>query len=555
MNTKKLIFIIVLLAIISPVALGNRVLNRTEILRIFQTLTAQPRNTWISAGTIEATHLAYNQSTGYITDSYVIVKYDGDRFYWETNINSHTSEAKAKEPSPRDSFNLNWNKRRIFVWDGQRYTMYFKSGNNAIVNENPSNIPVRVNGSLTAGIIPWGYGIYTLEELSIAESSAEVDDQGQIHLTLNSMNIPEIVFILDDDPAKNYPVLSCSINDPDHSSIVKTYGDYELVSDRWVPTTILIERYDNSKQTAELLTYDYWEVNSISGILPPPDSFDVGYETGALVEHYLPTINEPLSYRHLDEVDTDSLLQDRTVTASASDTQIQNCATITMKYVSKQLDKNVTDLRLTELITEPNESTNLYKMRQFAQELGFHCRAVKTDITTLKNLNTCQVILHLPGPNHFVVLEHVDDEYAWVIDLDHNKFFYRTRLDQFDIDWGEGTALLISNEPLNNLEGNFTELDDNRLRKIIGKGPKYSCTNLTQTYDIILCSEMMGGLCGSSYTIFTNRYSCQEDPNGGDCFGKDLVGNITSICIEDPYNPGACDITGNWYSQYIRACK
>ncbi|MBA7717007.1 hypothetical protein ES703_126094 [subsurface metagenome] len=165
------------------------------------------------------------------------------------------------------------------------------------------------------------------------------------------------------------------------------------------------------------------------------------------------------------------------------------------------------------------------------------------------------MILHLPGPNHFVVLEYVNDEHVWVIDLDSSKFFYRTKLDLFDLDWSEGTALLISNEPLTGLEGNVIGLADDRLHEIIGGFPNYSCTDLIQTYNVIFCSEMIGGLCGSWYFTFYNRYGCEEDPNGGSCTGDDLVGNVSSMCIEDAYNPGECIITGDWYSQYIRACK
>ena len=552
MNTKKLISIIVLLSTISTTAFGDRELDRTEILQIFQTLTAQPRNAWIPTGTIEATHLAYKASSGYMTESTAIVKYDGDKFYWEININSHTRGTEFQGAS-RNNFDLNRNKKRVFVWDGQYYTVYFRSSGNAIVTESPNDIPVVVNGPLTAGIVPWGYGVYTYQELSAAESSAEIDAQGQIHLTLNKTDMPELVFAL--DPAKNYAVLSCSINNLGRSSIVKTYGDYQkLVSGKWVPTTILIQRYDNSKQTPELLTQDYWDINSISVTPPETNSFDVAYATGTLVEYYSPVTDKPLSYHYSSEVDTDSLLYNRLMVVPAADTQSQNCATTAMKNVSAQLGRDFTDQQLAELINEPNEGTNFYELRQFAQRMGFYCLAAKTDIQSLRNLNGCQVILHLPGPNHYVVLEHIDNEYVWIIDMDDNKFYYRTKLDLFDLDWSEGIALIISNEPLN-LTGNFTELSDNKLHEIIGGFLNYSCTDLIQEYDIIFCSPMIGGLCGTRYVKFYNRYGCEEDPNGGTCTGDDLVGNAWSVCIEDAYNPGYCIITGNWYSQYIRACK
>ncbi|MHC4635694.1 MAG: cysteine peptidase family C39 domain-containing protein [Planctomycetota bacterium] len=536
---KKIISIIVLLSTISTVAFGDRQLDRTEILQIFQTLTAQPRNTWIPTGTIEATHMAYKASSGYMTASTVVVKYDGEKFYWEININSHTKETEPQGLSRDDNFDLNSNTRRVFVWNGEQYTMYFRPGNSAIVTENPTDLSVVVNGPLTAGIVPWGYGIYTFEELSNVGSSGEVDSQGRIHLTLNNvnMNTPEIVFILDSDPAKNYPVLSYSINRPGQSSIVKTYGDYEqLASGQWVPTTILIERYDTSKQTAELLTQDHWNINFISVMPPQADSFDVVYEAGAFVEYRSPISNKPLSYHYSNRVDIDSLLYDRLLSVATGDTQTQNCATIAMKYVSEQLGKGVTDMQLAELINEPNEGTSLYELRQFALGLGFYCFAAKTDIPTLRNLPAnCQAVLHLPGPNHYVVLGHIDDKYVWGIDLDDNKFYYRTKFDLFDLDWSEGTALIISNEPLN-LTGNFIQLSDGQLHEILGGFPNYSCSDLIQTYNVIFCSEMMGGLCGTRYYLFYNRYGCEEDPNGGSCTGEDFTGNVSCSCIPIIFN-------------------
>jgi bacteriocin-like protein len=553
MKARDFILTAILVFIARGLAFADIPLDRTEILQIFQALTAQPKKTWIPAGTIEATHLAYKASSGYMTDSTVIVKCDGDKFYWEININSRARETEPQGPSQHD-FNLNWNRRRVFAWDGQRYTMYFKPGNNAIVTENPSDIPAVVNGPLTAGVVPWGYGIYTLESLSAAESSGWLDDQGLVHLTINSTGKPEIVLVL--DPAKNYALLSCSINKPGYSSILKTYGDYEeLAAGKWVPTTILIERYDNSSQTPELLTHDYWDINLVSLTPPQVGSFDVGYQTDALVEHHSPVTDEPLSYRYRTEVDTESLLYERLVIAAAGDTPTRNCATLAMKHVSAQFGTDVTDSQLADLISEPNEGTSLYELREFAKGLGFYCLAVKTDLATLKGLNGPQAILHLPGPNHYVVLEHIDDEYVWIVDLDGNKFYYRTKLDLFDLDWSAGTALLVSNEPLN-LRGNFTELSDKQLQGIIGGfPPNYSCTDLIQQYDIEFCSEMIGGLCGGRYYTFYNRYGCEENEQGGTCTGDDLVGNVSCLCIEDPHSPGACNLSGNYYSQYIRACK
>jgi len=560
MKKRNFVLAVILLFFAQDFALADRQLDKAEILQVFKTLTSHPSKTWIPIGTIEATHREYKSSDGYVIDSNVVVKYDGDRFYWEINVDSHTKQTEPQGSphgkSSRDDFDLNCNRRRVFVWDGERYTMYFRPGNHAIVTEGPSDISVAVNGPLTAGIVPWGYGVYTLESLSAAESSAEVDGQGQVRLTLNQTNMPEMVFVL--DPTKGYAVLSYSLNYAGGSSVTKTYGNYELISGRWVPTTIIIERYDDSKQSPELLSLDYWNLTSISVSLPAPDSFSVPYESDALVEFYSAIIDEPLSYRYYSEVDTDSLLQERLIIASANDMQTQNCATLAMRYVSAQLGKNVTDQKLAGLVSGPNKSTSLYALRQFAQELGFHCLAAKTNIQTLKNLEGYQAILHLPGVNHYVVLEYIGDEYVWTIDLDNNKFFYRTKLGEFGLDWSAGTALLVSNEPLD-LKPTYTELNDPELHKIIGSAGGgfggFSCTDLFQEYNVRFCSPPIFGLCGGRYWIWYNRWACEPNPEGGTCTGTGMVGNVSSPCINDPEDFLTCIITGEWFSQFIRACK
>jgi len=560
MKTRIFILAITLLLIADSFAFADRQLEKAEILQLFETLTNQPKNTWLPAGTIEATHLEYKASEGYIIESTVMIRYDGDRFYWEINIiDSYTEQTQTlgspRSKSSRSDLDLNWNKKRVFAWDGQQYTRYFRPGNQAIVNEGPSDIPVAVNGPLTAGIIPWGYGVYTLESLLAAESSAiEVDVNGckQLHLTLKITDMPEMFFVL--DPAKDYAALSYLMTNIDRSSIAKTYEDYKLVAGRWIPTTIIIKRYDDSKQPPELLSYDEWDITSIGANIPPSDSFSIEYEAGALVECYLPVTDRPLSYRYSSRIDADSLLQDRLVIALASDTQTQNCATAAMKYISAQLGKNIAGQQLAELINDPNEGTSLHQLQQFARRLGFYCLAVKTDIQTLRTLKPRQVILHLPGPNHYVVLEHIDDEYIWLIDLDSNKFYYRTRLDVFDLDWTDGTALLISDEPLY-LQTSPTELNGDQMREIIGGSPKYSCSDLIQEEDIVFCPEPVGGLCGGRYRKLHNLWGCEPNDMGGSCTGTGMVGNESSPCINDPKYPWECIITGEWYSQYIRACE
>ncbi len=559
MKTRDFVLGVFCLLLLSGTAMADRQLTRAEILQIFKTLTDQPKRTWIPSGTITATHHEYKSSTGYITDSTVTLKYDGNRFYWEIIIDSHTkhSEPAAGETSQPslDNFDLNSNRKRVFTWDGERYTMYYRPGNNAIVQEGPGKIPVAVHGPLDAGIVPWGHGVYTLENLSAAESSAEVDGQGNVHLTVNREDGFRMVFVL--DPAKDYALLSYSIYFDAGSSIIKTYGDYESVLGKWIPTTIIIERYYTNKPSAELVSFDHWDLTSISPIPPSPDSFRAPYETDALVEFYSPISNSPFWYRYYSEVDTESLLQKKLELALTGETLKRNCATVAMKHISERLGKNVTDQQLAGLVNEPNKSTNLYTLRQFARDLGLHCRAVKTNLRALKNLKNCHAILHLPRANHYVVFEYIDDKYVWLIDLDSNKFFYRTKLKDFSRDWSTGTALLISDKPLD-ADPNDTVIGDSELQKIIGSTegglPNFSCSDRIQAGNVIFCPEPISGLCGGAYVMFWLRCGCKEDPNGTGCTYTTLQGVTRCPCVNDPDYPSDCILASVFFNYDIRAC-
>ena len=557
MKVRKLIFGGVLVLLAASSASANRQLDKAEILQIFQTLTNQARRTWIPAGTITATHKEYKSSTGYVIDSNVAVKYNGEKFYWEINIvDSHSEQTKPQANqqgnSWQDDVDLSANMRRIFAWDGERYTMYFGPGNYAIVIEYPSDIPVAVNGPLTAGIVPWGYGIYTLESLLAAESSAEVDSQGQVHLTVlmkTDRLTLQMVFVL--DPTKNYAVLSQSLSDGGISSIAKTFGDYRLVSGHWIPTTIVIDQHDQREQPPELLSHDEWKLTSVSTRAPSPDSFSVPYATGTLVKYKPSIINKALWYHHSDDIDIDSLLCERLKIVLTGEMREQNCATISMKHVLEDLGKDVDDSDLAALISELNEGTSLYAMKEFAQRLGLHCLAGKTDLATLKNLNGTKAILHLPE-DHYAVLAHIDDEYVWLIDLDHNKFFYREKVENFDLDLGETTALLVSKSPLH-LSGAFVELTDKQSQQIVGGFPNFSCTKVIQSDKEIHCPPPFNLMCGGCYYNFLEVCGC-EPAASGECSGGPMPGYVYVHCY---YNDllTYCVGDGDAYVRLMRGCE
>jgi len=601
MKTRAVIVVSVLLWFSNCLALADRTLDGAEILQIFKTLTSRPRKTWIPAGTIEATHeeyrapkttdpgeinrqisqevqayqsnpnkreltpelqkmmldaipfnVRYRLSNEYTMNSTVVVRFDGDRFHWEINVSSRTDSVKPGKELEGNfktrEFNLDWNSRRIFSWDGENYTRHFLPGNQAIV-DSTGRTPHVVNGPLTAGIIPWGYGYYSYQNLSAAKSSAVeryIDGQTQIHLTLTNLDGSETLLVM--DPRKDYAAISHRRMKPLDKIISAHYDNYRLISGSWVPANILIEQYD--AVTNRLLAYDLWNITKISGAVPALYSFYIDFEPDTLIEYHSYVTSKPLMYRYSHIADTDLLLGERLVLAASEGTQSQNCATAVLKYCASRLGKNITDQQIVQLVSKPDKATNLYAMKQFAQSLGFYCRAVKTDIQTLKSLSGCQVILHIPGRNHFVVLDRVDDRYVWVIDLANNRFYYHRDVNFFGMDWTDGTALLISNQPIQ-LSGNCTDIDDSELHNIIG-GSGYSCTLLLQEYDVVFCSEAFG-LCGGYYEEYYELWGCESAPSGS-CSESEMISSEDSPCIEDLYDPYNCNVTGEWTSYYMDAC-
>jgi len=601
MNTKQSVVSILIVFSIGSVALADRPLDRAEILRIFEKLTSQPRKTWIPAGTIEATHeeyrapkttdlteinqqikdkiqeyqdntnkrertqnlqkmrldaipfnVRYRMSNEYTMNSTVVVKFDGERFYWEINADSRQDSVK---PSPdlegnfmTDHFDASANGRRVFVWDGEKYTMYFVSGNHVTV-DTTGNIPHAVNGPLTAGIVPWGSGYCTYENLSAAESAGAekyVDGQRQVHVTVNNPDGSEMLFVM--DPQKDYALISASITGKDNSLIYRHYAGYRLVSDNWVPTTILIQRYDAGAN--RLLAQDLWNFTRITGDVPGLQNFVVDYEPDALVEYSSPVTDSSVVYRYSNIVDTENLLAERLAVAASEGSRRQNCGTAAMEYVVSRFGKTVTDRQLAQLIDAPSETTSLYAMKQLAEGLGLYCRSVRTNIETLKSLYGCEVILHIPGKKHFVVLGGIDNAYVWSIDLVSKKFFYRTDLNFFGMDWTEGTALVVSDRPIQ-IPGEFVEIADAELPSIIG-GEGYSCSRLLQEFDIVFCDYALGECAGYSEVYYT-RWGC-EAAESGSCTASRMLRYVARPCINDPYYPDHCTVTGDYYCFYMRAC-
>ena len=581
---------------VNDVAFADRQLGRSEILQIFEQLTSQPRKTWISMGTIEAAHeeygapkttneaeignrisqevrqyqdnpnkrekdrevqklkldaipfnVRYKLSNQHTMKSTVVVRFDGNRFYWGINVNSRADSVK---PGPdlqgnfmTRQFDLAWNGKRVFAWDGQKYTIYSRSGNYAMVDSTGAT-PHVVNGPLTAGLVPWGYGICTYENLAAVKSSAiekYVDGQTQVHLTLNPSDGSEMLFVL--DTTKSYALVS-HVTSGVKTTVSTQYGSYQMIAGRWVPTTISTERYD--ALTSKLLASDVWDFTMVSSQTPAAGSFVIGYDPDALIEYRSSVTAKPAVYRYSQIIDTDLLLANRLAFAASEGIQAQNCATVAMKYAASQLGKDLTDRQLAQLIDGAGGTTSLSAMKGFALRSGLYCRAVRIDTRTLKSLIGCQVILHIPKKNHFVVLGDIDNAYVWSIDLASDKFCDRTDISFFDMDWSDGVALVISDRPI---LGPPSDIGEAELRTITG-GSGYSCTNLLQEEEVIYCT----GSCDGYYEYYPTLYGCEEAESGM-CMSSMYLRLAEVPCMINPYDVLDCYVTGDWDCYYMRACS
>ncbi len=591
MRARVLLAVIILSSFVTTTAFGQRTLSPDETRQIFQQLTSQPRSTWLPAGTIQAIHqeygapktrneteisgeidkqiqeyknnpkkrelaeegqklkleaipfnVRYRLGNEFTMTSQVTVRYDGERFYWEINVDSRQDSVRPDAALAgnfmTEQFDLGFNQKRISVWDGEKYTTYTASGRHAMVDA-AGRLPRAVNGPLTAGLIPWGYGPFTYTSLAAAQVTAtevSVGSRPEVQMTLIRGDGSSTKLIL--DPTKDYAVTACTLPYPDGTIVTYLCSGYQQVGAYWVPSSIAIERQDAGAK--KLLRSEQWTLTAVSGDTPSPDSFAVDYPPDTLIEYSSAVTSSPLTYYSY-SADTDRLLTERLSFAATQNRQTQNCATAALKLVASRLGKSVSDSSLSRLIG-PDHQTSLYAMKQFAQGMGLYCRAVKTDLAALRDLEGVQAILHIPAKHHYVVLGEIDSRCVRLIDLSSNKFYYPQSVHFFPEDWPEGTALLLSDKPI---PGRFADLPDRALTAIVGG--YWTCTRLYQEEDIIDC-----GPCPSLYTFYYRRFVCETAP-AGSCQGTVFVRYQNCAC--DWNYMFLCAPSSNWTYYWMRGCE
>lgn len=598
MRTASILCIVAASLCLSPLAFSQTAMDRAETLDILRQLTSQSYTTWIAAGTIEATrqeygaakvtdpavirseidnaiqqyqtstnkrelssdaqkmtldaipfNVRYKLSNEYSMTSRHTVKYDQGRFHWEINVSSRTDsvtpDATLVENFMTDEFDLAANRQRIFVWDGQKYTTYSSGGQATVDAAGRMGSPV-VTGPLTAGLIPWGFGKFTYDNLSTASVSASragTDGSPLVRMMIDHTDGTTSDLTL--DASKAYAVTSATLTNS--AGLVVTYrlSGHESFAGRWVPSSVTIER-ENLPADSHVPTSEQWTFTSISVAAPSLGSFDVSFAMGDTVEYMAPIQASSAIYTSSHETDTDELLAERLAYSVAKVPQKQNCATAAIRRVATTFGKPVSTIALTSLVS-PDGNTSLYDLKQFAQGLGLYGRVVKTDLAGLGSLGAARAILHIPGKNHFVVVDRVDDQYVWLIDLSNRRFYYRQSVHFFPLEWTEGAALLVSDRPISN---RFSEVPDAVSRGLAG-GSGYACNIHVQEGDLYPCLYIEG-ICQGYYVIYYDRWICGEAESGS-CTNVQKLRWQQSPCVPDPIF--LCICTGEWTSRYMRACQ
>lgn len=601
MKTASILSIVAVSLCLSAAAFAQSTIDKVKTQDILKQLTSQPRKTWISAGTIQATHheegtakvsdpavveaetakavsayikndnkreltsesqkdaldaipfnVWYKLANEYSMDSTVAVRYDGQRFYWDIKITSRVDSDSPKgliKNSMTDEFHRDWNEHRIFAWDGQTYTTSTSGpeGTVATVDAAGRLGTPTVTGPLTAGLIPWGFGKFSYESLSAAEISTS-------EITLNNAKVIQMTIAhpdgtlteLDLDPSKGYAVTSATLTGASGFQAIYTL-DYpeKPIADRWVPSSVVIERKNDSIE-GKAPSFESWTFDDINTDTPSLSSFNVPMAMDATVEYVSPLMASSAVYANSYEAYTDELLAQRLAYGVAEGSRRQNCATAAVRHIAAGFGKSIPNTALADLVG-PSGGTSLYNLKQFAQGQGLYGRIVKTDLAGLKNLGTTKAILHIPGKKHFVVLDRVDGQNVWLVDLSSRKFYYRQSVHFFPLEWTEGTALLLSDRPIT---GQFTEIPDTASNNVTG-GAYFACNKLIQEFYIIGC-DYLSGLCQGTYRIFFERYGCGEAMSGT-CTYLAMIRMQVCACIPDPIY--TCDLTGEWMYQKVPACE
>jgi len=543
---------------------ADRLMDPNETETLIRHLTQNSRKYWMPQGMIQARHMEYYEYDDSIRETTETVYYSDTGFRLETRLEDGLSTAEALDQNSPRQFeqDMQLNRNRIFAWDGQKYVQYFKSADYAIVQSDSPDVSKELCGPATAGIIPWGHGDYSFLILMSQEPTCRIvqtADQELVTFEYISDTISletRVSFVL--DPKQDYTVLSYSIENS-HALLRQTYDDYIQAGDRWIPSTVLIERFDKRSGTPQLISYEDWQFEIIDATAPANEMYSIAFKNGTMVELQAGDGMKTFIYNASDRIDIASLLEDKIALMQAPYPEAVNCATAAIQHVAKRYSKDVQLQELAPLVSAETKQTSLLDMKEILEEAGLYCMAVKTDLDTLKQIPNCSMVLYMTLSNHYVILEYIEVEQIWLIDLTDRKFYTKWDVDRFLQEWNSGIALLISDEIITPpLDSQLDYLVPDEISRIYGGDGfgKYSCTDVIQEAETITCPSPIGGfMCHGAYYEFERRYGCIEDENGGTCIGDRMPSYTYYRCLNIPGDEGKCQTPDSTaVKRYIRAC-
>jgi len=594
----------VLTVVLASTGLADRALDRAEIMALFEARIAAGRLTWVESGVIRARHWEYHAATqpdaekveqavqqavlehrsGVSSTSFlganlrkqlldalpfntryrlsnesamasdVLLKYDGQRFFWQIDLESRYDSLELPPALTGNSmvrrFDAATNACRTCVWDGQEYTTFTGQGGSAIVDA-AGNLPRVVAGPLTAGIIPWGSGLLSLADLEAAKSSGveRLDGaQRQWHLAITASTGARIEVIL--LPDKDYVPSYWRLAPVAEAVQTARCSQHFQAAGQWIAGSIVIE--EHAWDTGRLLTHDTWELYEVQTPDLTPADFEAPLPPDTLVEYLTSVADRPLRYRTSATVDTSRLCMERLVLLANRADQPWNCATLALRYAAARLERQLEQRDCAGLLHADATPTSLLEIKQCAMDLGLYARAVRADVRTLGAMTDCQAILHFPGQGHFVLLDAVADGKAWILDMAGDRFYYNIETTFLGMDWPDGTALLLSDRPIS-LPSEVVELDDAAAAGFLGGEEAYACTKVRQTAYSIPC-EQGGSSCSGYFEYYFERCGC-EPAQTGSCTMTLLPRYMESPCVKDRWSSGDCVPSGPWTYIYMLSCE
>ncbi len=583
----------------SQMAAAQENLTKSELASLIQQLAGSPKKPWLAHGSIRSVHTRYrapgvqneeeilamiarrtedyrnnpekaqktgslqakfleaipfnvrydcqNESTTVTTEH---LKVDGEKFHQETSIDSHVDSIIATPLQAENHFNNQWNletnRQRAYSYDGKRYIRYIKSADFALIEDSLGE--PRTPKILRAGLIPWGTGSLAEEMILRSTPSARTqwtNGKELIHLEFHH-EVGSVAATL--DPSKSLATLDCTITE-DHGAKVSHFflSEYVRLGAQWAPTSILVEQHVLENDQYRLLQSDHWQLEIFKSANLGAAEFTPEFEDDTLINYISPMAQDPLQYRFRHDADTGRLLTQRLL--ALADNRPQNCASVAIEYIAHKLGKTLS-VPPSTLIDYAGMST-LYDMQQYLRNQGLFAKAIKTSVDALPSHEDCFSVIYLPHINHYLLIERVDEDNVWALDLTSNNFYMSYPRDAFQREWRDGIALLVSNRWITTPEESLSRFES----RTTSGGDGLQCTELVQAYGEIPCTLSPNWTCSGYREIFLPYWQCAPAPFGECHNNVQVLDRVRNLCEGTARTAGMCDLAPEMYFFLDWACQ